>query len=155
MTDTTPRLTVITPDGEFPTSDPRAAQALAAYVRTPGALKLDQEKIESLNAALAVIPQDGACVRCGKRLPMFLFRCEHWEVFGFSHAHNLWLCTRCASDGEELADNGDPICEELVRDANGWDTFAPAPRTALERAFAVGPIAGPIRGYSPPKEATP
>jgi hypothetical protein len=147
VTDTAPRLTVITPDGEFPVGDPRAAEALAKYVRTKKSRELDPEKIDLLNAALVVIPQDGMCAACRRRLPLFLYRCEHWEHWGFSHAHGFWLCTRDRSRAVVLDEDGRDACEELpiLVDLDDFDPFAPPPRTALERAFAAGPIAGPVR----------
>lgn len=65
MTDTTPRLTVITPTGDYPVGDPRANEALAAYVRSKAVQRLtSNEKIQRLNAALAVVPQEGLCPTC-------------------------------------------------------------------------------------------
>lgn len=143
------RITIITPDGEFAPDDPRVIQALAAFVRRTDVLKnFDQAKIDKLNRALTLVPQPGVCIRCQRRLPMFLFRCEHWAHFGFSHAHHLWLCTRCSSNADTLADDGKCICDELAYDAGEWDPFTmPTPGT-LAWKLQQGPF-GRIRSFSP------
>ena len=132
MNDTAPRLTVITPDGEFAPDDPRAAEAIAAYVRSEVAKDLEERQIKQINAALVLTPQEGVCLNCMRRLPLFLYRCEHWEVFGFSHAHQMWLCTRCSSHAAELLDDRDKnICNEVAWEPyDGWGPFTgPAPGT--------------------------
>jgi hypothetical protein len=152
VTDTAPRLTVKTPDGEFAPDDPRADVAIAAYVRSDVIKNFDQAKIDKRNRVLTLVPQPGVCIRCQKRLPMFLFRCEHWAVFGFSHAHHLWLCTRCSSNADVLADDGKCICDELVYDAGEWNPFtAPAPGTPEFRRAAS--LIGPVASYDGTKDA--
>jgi hypothetical protein len=143
VTDSARRMTVVTPDGEFPIGDPRASQAIAAYVRSQMDPDLTRHQIDQINAALVLHPQDGVCINCQKRLPMFLFDCAHWEVYGFSHNHALWLCTHCRSRAAELADDGKCICAEFATDAGEWDPFtAPTPGTPeFRRAHAAKAVA--------------
>lgn len=137
MTETAPRLTVVTPDGEYATDDPRAAEAIATYVRSEVAKDLGRTQIDQINAALAVVPQEGVCLACVRRRPLFLLDCQHWEVFGFSHSHHLWLCARCSSRAAELFDDrGENICGEIAWEPyDGWGPFTgPTPGTAEFRA---------------------
>lgn len=148
MTDTEPRLTVDTPEGNFPIGDPRAVEAIAAYVRSAIPDNIDPHQIAQINAALVLHPQDGVCLNCARRLPLFLYRCEHWEVFGFSHAHRMWLCTRCTSRAVELFDEHDKnICNEVAWEPyDGWEPFTgPRPGTAEFKAASRAAVAASQR----------
>jgi hypothetical protein len=136
MTETAPRISIETPNGTFAADDPRAAQAIAAYVRGEIGKDLARKQVNQINAALILAPQEGVCTACQRRLPLFLYRCEHWEVFGFSHAHQEWLCTRDLSRAAELAEDDKRICAELPDWLpENWDPFtAHVPGTA---AFAA------------------
>ena len=135
MTETTPRIAIITPAGEFAPDDPKASEAIAAYVRSEISKELAQKQVNQINAALILAPQEGVCTACQRRLPLFLYRCEHWEVWGFSHAHHVWLCTRDLSRAVELFEDDRDGCSELPLVADDWDPFtAHVPGTA---AFAA------------------
>lgn len=151
MTDTTPRLTVVTPDGEHPIGSPEAGAAIKASITAAIALDIAAQDVADYNQHAVKDPREGVCRRCQRRLPLFVYDCQHWvHPVGIVDAHDVWLCTRCWSDFKQDAEDDWIPCKELVPVPDGWDPFtAPTPGT-LAWKLAAGPIAYPIRTSTPP-----